>query len=75
MSGSTNEELAATAAERNGAGGVDAVAKALVSNAPTTATELLRSDAGNVEAPSVSMERSGAERITGERVSTARAAC
>jgi hypothetical protein len=35
---------------------------------PTVATEILRAEAGNVEATTVSMDRSGAEQVTAERV-------
>jgi hypothetical protein len=35
---------------------------------PTAVTELLRSEAGDVQAGSVSMERAGAEQVTAERV-------
>jgi hypothetical protein len=35
---------------------------------PTPASELLRSDAGDVEATTVTMDRSGAEQVTAERV-------
>jgi hypothetical protein len=35
---------------------------------PTIATELLRSEAGNVQATTVTMERAGAEQVSAERV-------
>jgi hypothetical protein len=35
---------------------------------PTPTTEILRAEAGNIHADSVSMERSGAEQVTAERV-------
>lgn len=52
--------------------GVPAAAEILTnvgpSNTPTVATELLRGEAGDVEAQTVTMERSGAERVSAERV-------
>jgi len=38
------------------------------SNTPVAATELRQTDAGNIEATTVTMDRSGAEQITAERV-------
>jgi hypothetical protein len=37
-------------------------------NRPTVATEILRAEAGNVDATTVSMDRAGAEQVTAERV-------
>ena len=37
-------------------------------NRPTVATEILRAEAGDVDAAMVSMDRAGAERVTAERV-------
>jgi hypothetical protein len=37
-------------------------------NHPTVATEILRAEAGDVDAAMVSMDRAGAERVTAERV-------
>jgi hypothetical protein len=37
-------------------------------NRPTIATEILRAEAGDVDAAMVSMDRAGAERVTAERV-------
>ena len=37
-------------------------------NRPTIATEILRAEAGDVHATTVTMERAGAERVTAERV-------
>jgi hypothetical protein len=37
-------------------------------NRPTLATEILRAEAGDVNATTVSMERAGAEQVTAERV-------
>ena len=44
------------------------ILKASTTKAPTEASELLRADAGDVEATTVAMERSGADRVTGQRV-------
>lgn len=44
------------------------IAKAGPENRPTAAIELLRSETGNVQANTVSMERAGAEQVTAERV-------
>jgi hypothetical protein len=37
-------------------------------NRPTVATEILRAEAGDVDATTVSMDRSGAEQVTAQRV-------
>ena len=37
-------------------------------NRPTVATEILRAEAGDVDATTVSMDRAGAEQVTAERV-------
>ena len=37
-------------------------------NRPTVATELLRAEAGDVQATTVTMDRAGAEQVTAERV-------
>ena len=37
-------------------------------NRPTIATEILRAEAGDVHATTVTMERAGAERVTAERI-------
>jgi hypothetical protein len=44
------------------------VGKASTSKTATEADELLRADAGDVQATTVSMDRSGAEQITAQRV-------
>ncbi len=44
------------------------ILKASTTKSPTEAAELLRADVGDVEATTVSMERSGADRVTGQRV-------
>jgi hypothetical protein len=56
----------------NGAHPPQAVAKETAYRAPHEASELLRSDAGDVNATTVTMDRSGAEQITSERVSLER---
>ena len=48
-------------------GGV-AILKERPSNRPNPASELLRSDAGDIEATTITMDRSGAEQVTAERV-------
>ncbi len=45
-----------------------ALLKASTTKTPAPAPELLRADAGNVEATTVAMERSGAERVVAQRV-------
>ncbi len=44
------------------------ILKASTTKTPTAASELLRVDAGNVEATTVAMERSGAEKVVAQRV-------
>ncbi len=44
------------------------ILKASTTKTPTPAAEVLRADAGDVEATTVSMERSGADKVTGQRV-------
>ncbi|MGH2531153.1 MAG: hypothetical protein ACRDJW_02495 [Thermomicrobiales bacterium] len=46
----------------------ETVAKEQTTKSPTAASELLYADAGDVEATTVTMERSGAETVTGQRV-------
>lgn len=46
----------------------ETVAKEETTKSPTSASELLYADAGHVEAATVSMERSSAETVTGQRV-------
>lgn len=49
-------------------GGSEVIVSAGAEKRPTEATELLRAEAGRVEANMVTMERAGAEQITAERV-------
>jgi hypothetical protein len=51
-----------------GSGASEVVVSAGPENRPTIATEILRAEAGDVDAAMVSMERAGAERVTAERV-------
>lgn len=51
-----------------GAGLPSTILKASSTRSPTAAPELLRADAGNVEAGTVAMDRSGADRVAAERV-------
>lgn len=48
------------------------VGKSSTTKHATTASELLRADAGDVQATSVSFDRSGAEQVTADRVSMER---
>ena len=48
--------------------GSEIVVSAGPENRPTAATEILRSEAGVVQATTVAMERAGAEQVTAERV-------
>ena len=48
--------------------GSEVVVSAGPENRPTVATEILRAEAGDVDAAMVSMDRAGAERVTAERV-------
>ena len=45
----------------------EVVVKSVPENRPTLATELLRTETGDVRADTVSMERAGAEHVTAER--------
>lgn len=45
----------------------EVIVKSVPENRPTLATELLRAEAGDVKADTVTMERSGAEQVTAER--------
>jgi hypothetical protein len=49
-------------------GGAEVIVSAGAERRPTEATELLRAEAGRVEANMVTMERAGAEQVTAERV-------
>jgi hypothetical protein len=55
-------------ARGSGTAASDAIVDAGPEHRPTMTTELLRAEAGDVRAESVSMERAGAERVTAERV-------
>ena len=46
----------------------EVIVSAGAENHPTIATEILRSEAGDVHATTVTMERAGAERVTAERI-------
>lgn len=48
-------------------GGYEVIVKSVPENRPTLATELLRSETGDVQADVVSMERAGAEQVTAQR--------
>ena len=45
----------------------EVIAKSVPENQPTLATELLRTETGDVQADSVTMERAGAEYVTAQR--------
>lgn len=47
--------------------GSEVIVKSVPENRPTLATELLRSETGDVHADVVSMERAGAEQVTAQR--------
>jgi hypothetical protein len=51
-----------------GSAASEVVVSAGPENRPTVATEILRAEAGDVDAAMVSMDRAGAERVTAERV-------
>ena len=46
----------------------EVIVSAGAENRPTIATEILRAEAGDVQATTVTMDRAGAERVTAERV-------
>lgn len=47
--------------------GSEVIAKSVPENQPSLATELLRTESGDVRADTVTMERAGAEYVTAER--------
>jgi hypothetical protein len=58
-----SDELATT-----GSVASEVIVSAGPENRPTVATEILRAEAGDVHATTVTMERAGAERVTAERI-------
>jgi hypothetical protein len=68
MTHSTNEETHSL----NGAAAPEIVAKAGAAKSPVDGRELLRADAGNVQATAVTMDRAGAETVVADRVSMER---
>jgi hypothetical protein len=52
----------------NGSVTSEVIVSAGPENRPTVATELLRAEAGDVQATTVTMDRAGAEQVTAERV-------
>jgi hypothetical protein len=58
--------------EPGGGAAPEIVAKTDTTKSPVEANELLRADAGDVQATTVSMDRSGAETITAQRVTMER---
>jgi hypothetical protein len=77
MAEATESTIANTANENgtepeHGIGAPEFVAKTDTTKSPVEANELLRADAGDVQATTVTMDRSGAETVTAQRVTMER---
>ena len=66
--GSASELLTGGRSERTESVASEVIVKVGPENRPTVATELLRAEAGDVHAKTVTMDRAGAEQVTAERV-------
>jgi hypothetical protein len=66
--GTTSTGLRGDGSSARGVSAAEILTHVGPSSTPTIATELLLGEAGNVDAQTVTMERSGAERVSAERV-------
>jgi hypothetical protein len=73
MNGDADPELGSARPPADASATTSSVASEVIvsagaENRPTIATEILRAEAGDVQATTVTMDRAGAERVTAERV-------